>query len=1365
MIGALGIAPLSAFAAGATEQIAYVDDKGDPKGPEACTIIDSNTTKLEEGWYAVTNSVTINSRVTIEKGATVNLILCDGATLTLPNGLDAWDSTTLIIWGQAAGNGKIVANNPGGNTYSSAIGGSQGMGGHPNNCSSGQIIINGGTVEATSNYNGAAIGGSQEGVGRVTINGGTVRATSNGSGAAIGGGNLGFSNNMDMGSGIVTINGGNVTAIANGKIDDRGGWSTGAAIGTGETGGNAYITITGGTVRAESKLNGAAIGNARRVWYDRQTKVTIIISGGTVNATANNAPAIGSFEGGGKTGTLTINGGTVEAKGKPGIGNNVVTTLTYAEGNPVTKITANTYAGNTTTLGVPFHAFFGVNRLLPAGKTDNSLINGNPITAHVNHDFVLRPAIAPTYNKDSGAYTEGQLEHYQCSVCGERYIKEGEKYRKVEYNDLKLAYFEYALDPDGNAKVTKYNGADADIEIPMYVPDDYHDVSLRGKKIARIGDDAFMENEVIRTVYADNYIHSIEDGAFYGCPNLESATFITDIGFIGSNAFSRCAKMTKLEIRSRKEEQVNAWTGAFLSSPKLVVYGYHGKGVQKMANWVEVPFCGIDQHVVTSSWKKWNGPNERNGLYTGTAIFDCSLCDLHEEQTVGWGNFSPATCTDNGWGMYSASFRDNNGVRWDIGPITKDGKALGHLPKEDAVTRNRQAATCTEDGGYDIVTLCERCDNAVHTEHVTIPALGHEWGEWALTTPATCTEPGEETRVCAHDGNHTETRSIEAIGHSWGAWAETKAATETEEGEETRVCAHDASHTETRSIPKTDHVHHVQKYAANLASCSVKGNVEYYVCNQKTEGSVPCSRYFVADEQGTVTVSYDGAEIKVKEVNQEDTVIPMATHTWDEGVVTQEPTCAKNGVRTKTCAVCGMSITEDISKTGNHAIEDVNLPPFTVATCDHVGYHWRVRRCTVCNEEFEIRWLIQDQMLAHDWNDWVITKEATETEEGEETHVCANYENHTETRAIPKLPHVHKVTKVEAKAATCVEKGKIEHYACEKGENPCGMLFLDDAEGSISADYEGNEIHVREITYEDTVIPMVEHDWDEGTETQAATCAAEGVTTYTCGVCGATKEESIDKLPHDTEDVTEVLVSPTCEGMGVNSEMTRCKVCGEVLEGVIVEVDPLGHDWGEWTVTKEATVDEEGEETRICAHDSAHKETRAIPKLDPEEISYRNTKGAGASWTKGSNGTADFIFKRSVDDESTFEYFTGISVDGNAVDEANYTAESGSVIIKLKPEYLETLAVGKHTLTAYFADAEEGVTVGFTIKEKSNNGGNNDNNGGSSKKAKDTTSSKQTKKAPNTGDESNMAIWLLIMLICAVIVGVNIIKRRAYNKK
>ena len=70
--------------------------------------------------------------------------------------------------------------------------------------------------------------------------------------------------------------------------------------------------------------------------------------------------------------------------------------------------------------------------------------------------------------------------------------------------------------------------------------------------------------------------------------------------------------------------------------------------------------------------------------------------------------------------------------------------------------------TCTKDG--EKVGECSRC-GMKKTEK--IPALGHVWGDWTVTTPATCTNEGVETRICNRDSSHVETRTIPATGHNW----------------------------------------------------------------------------------------------------------------------------------------------------------------------------------------------------------------------------------------------------------------------------------------------------------------------------------------------------------------------------------------------------------------------------------------------------------------------------------------------------------------------------------------------------------------------------------------------------------------------
>ena len=63
------------------------------------------------------------------------------------------------------------------------------------------------------------------------------------------------------------------------------------------------------------------------------------------------------------------------------------------------------------------------------------------------------------------------------------------------------------------------------------------------------------------------------------------------------------------------------------------------------------------------------------------------------------------------------------------------------------------------------------------------------WSEWTETTAPTCTDKGEETRICTKEcGVDPETREIPALGHAWGEWVTTLEPTVEAKGEERRDC-------------------------------------------------------------------------------------------------------------------------------------------------------------------------------------------------------------------------------------------------------------------------------------------------------------------------------------------------------------------------------------------------------------------------------------------------------------------------------------------------------------------------------------------------------------------------------------------------
>ena len=132
-----------------------------------------------------------------------------------------------------------------------------------------------------------------------------------------------------------------------------------------------------------------------------------------------------------------------------------------------------------------------------------------------------------------------------------------------------------------------------------------------------------------------------------------------------------------------------------------------------------------------------------------------------------------------------------------------------------------------------------------------------------------------------------------------------------------------------------------------------------------------------------------------------------------------------------------------------------------------------------------------------------------------------------------------------------------------------------------------------------------------------------------------------------------------------------------------------------------------------------------------EKITYAFTKGDGAVWTKGSAAGLDFTVKGSPDDTNTFTNFTGIQIDGAAVAAGNYTAAAGSVELTLTPAYLETLAVGSHTIKAEFKDGV--ASAAFAVKEQAACTVSFDPNGGTGAMAPVTVNAGEEYTLPASG--------------------------------
>ena len=91
--------------------VEYIDADGNPAKHTNCTEITADTAKLTDSWYVVKENVTINSDLPVTGSEDVDLILCDGATLTISDALTVENDAVLNLYFQSNGTGKLTVGN------------------------------------------------------------------------------------------------------------------------------------------------------------------------------------------------------------------------------------------------------------------------------------------------------------------------------------------------------------------------------------------------------------------------------------------------------------------------------------------------------------------------------------------------------------------------------------------------------------------------------------------------------------------------------------------------------------------------------------------------------------------------------------------------------------------------------------------------------------------------------------------------------------------------------------------------------------------------------------------------------------------------------------------------------------------------------------------------------------------------------------------------------------------------------------------------------------------------------------------------------------------------------------------------------
>lgn len=276
--------------------------------------------------------------------------------------------------------------------------------------------------------------------------------------------------------------------------------------------------------------------------------------------------------------------------------------------------------------------------------------------------------------------------------------------------------------------------------------------------------------------------------------------------------------------------------------------------------------------------------------------------------------------------------------------------------------------------------------------------------------------------------------------HDWDAGVVTTEPTIVSKGVKTFTCE-TCNKTKTEDVPKLEEVHsHVYNqqntdddYLNSEATCTAKATY-FFSCSCGLKGSETFEYGSLAEHKFTTYIPNDNA------------------------------TCTKDGTKTATCDVCRI-VTDEVVNVGSakgHSFSDK-------WTSDNT-HHWHASTCGHTSET--------SGKETHHWDAGVVTKQPTETTEGEKTYTCDVCQK-TKVDSIGKLDHIHTFDTEYSfddnyhwYAATCVHTGEVKNKTA--------------------------------------------HRWNAGVVTSEATVYDEGVKLYTCQDCGHTKEETIAKLPSFT---------------------------------------------------------------------------------------------------------------------------------------------------------------------------------------------------------------------------------------------------------
>lgn len=424
------------------------------------------------------------------------------------------------------------------------------------------------------------------------------------------------------------------------------------------------------------------------------------------------------------------------------------------------------------------------------------------------------------------------------------------------------------------------------------------------------------------------------------------------------------------------------------------------------------------------------------------------------------------------------------------------------------------------------ITIDNVSDMTLYAKWRVDPNHSHKWDKGRVIKEPSCKEEGEILYTCSVCKGTKVEALAKTDNHQWGEWTTITKPTCSTKGKEIRTCKV-CSKTEERAIPTIPHT--IVKEADKAATCTENGY----------EGREYCS--------------VCNTTIK------ERTIIPATGHQWGAWRTTLAKTCTTDGKEVRECSKCSKTEERTIPATGHTLKKEEGV----VATCTKDGHEGNTV-CEVCGETLKEGKVIPK--LGHDWSN----------ENGKCTR-CGESHEHSfgEGTTIKEL--------------TCTQDGEID-YKCSK----CGYIKKEITKATghewgewkttlaqtCTTDGKEERTCSKCSEKEERTLKATGHEWGEWKITLAQTCTTDGKEERICSKCSEKEERTLKATGHKSETVG--AKAPTCKEDGYTGNEV-CKVCHETLNKGTTIPKTDSHEWGKWTIKRESTCTEKGEQSRKCA--------------------------------------------------------------------------------------------------------------------------------------------------------------------------------------